>query len=97
MIRYLCSPENYSKISFSTGCELLYNVLPSKLAAICIAGARSLESIKPIWPLRFVELTAYGIEDIKHELDILLNIEIASVEQLNAELAQMPRDFGELF
>lgn len=65
-------------------------MLPSKVAAICVAGARQLELIQPVWPMRLIKLTNYNWSELELEITNLFNLDIPSKDQLEAELKLVP-------
>lgn len=58
-----------------TDCRLLYNVLPSQLAASCLAAARYTETIEPIWSQALETITQYEFADIVECMMDLITIQ----------------------
>lgn len=65
-------------------------MLPSKVAAICLAGARHQRSIQPVWPMRLIKLTNYNWNELELEISNVFNLNIPSEDKLEAELKLVP-------
>lgn len=64
-------------------------MLPSRLAAMCLAGARYKSGIEPIWTPELTTLTQYTWNDLKDDIvHKLLCIRVPSSTQLRHELDQ---------
>lgn len=71
------------------GSHMLYSMPPSKVAVICVAGARQQLSIQPVWPMRLNKLTNYNWNEFELEITNLFNLDISSEDKLKAELESM--------
>lgn len=71
-------------------------MLPSKLAAMCLAAVRYQRNLEPIWPQTLQMLTHLTWDSIKSDFQKLFNIKLMPREQLEAELeehiSQEPND-----
>lgn len=74
---------------FFADVSLQHDTMPSQLAAICLACARHLRGIKPIWTPNLSVLTKYNFENNSDEIiKKVLSISIKTNEQLKAELEE---------
>lgn len=69
---------------------MLYSMLPSKVATICLAAARQQQFIQPVWPMRLIKLTNYNWNELELEITNLFNLDIPSEDKLEAELKLIP-------
>lgn len=65
---------------------MLYSMLPSKVAAICVAGARQQQSIQPVWSMHLIKLTNYTWNELELDITNLFNLDIPSKDKLDAEI-----------
>lgn len=63
-----------------------HEIVPSKIAALCLAAVRYHRGLEPVWPSRLIQLTQYTWESIKSDFTKLFAIKLISREQLEAEL-----------
>lgn len=71
---------------WSIDLSLQHEILPSKLAAMCVAATRFRKNIEPIWSANLTQVTRYKWNSIETDFQRLFDIKLKSRPQLEAEL-----------